>query len=61
MMVSQGGFGASTSGVGVRKIYEALFGVKGSKVDPTMALFPSGKPPTAIPKISPATKVVGEQ
>ena len=61
MMVSQGGFGASTSGVGVRKIYEALFGVKGSKVDPKMALFPTGVPPTAIPKISPATKVVGVQ
>ena len=33
MMVSQAGFGASVSGVGVRKIYETLFGVTGSKVD----------------------------
>ena len=32
MMVSQGGFGASTSGVGVREIYEALFGVVGNKL-----------------------------
>lgn len=56
MMVSQGGFGASTSGVGVRKIYETLFGVKGNKVIPGAAIFPSGKPPTVLPKISPATK-----
>ena len=56
MMVSQGGFGASTSGVGVRKIYETLFGVKGNKVIPGAAIFPAGKPPTKLPKISPATK-----
>jgi penicillin-binding protein 2 len=61
MMVSQGGFGASTSGVGVRRIYEAIFGVTGSTIDPTKALFPQGKPPIKIPKISPATKVKGEQ
>ncbi len=56
MMVSQGGFGASTSGVGVRKIYETLFGVKGNKVIPGAAIFPGGKPPTKLPSISPATK-----
>jgi len=56
MMVSQGGFGASTSGVGVRKIYEALFGVSGNKVVPGAALFPDGKPPVILPRISPATK-----
>lgn len=56
MMVSQGGFGASTSGVGARKIYETLFGVKGNKVIPGAAIFPDGKPPTVLPKISPATK-----
>ncbi len=57
MMVSQGGYGASTSAVGVRKIYETIFGITGSKVDSTLALFPDGKPPTKLPKISPATKV----
>ena len=57
MMVSQGGFGASVSGVGVRKIYETIFGVTGSKVDPAKAIFPDGKPPIKIPKISPSTKV----
>ncbi len=56
MMVSQGGFGASTSGVGVRKIYEAIFGVQANKVVPGAALFADGKPPVKLPKISPATK-----
>ena len=59
MMVSQGGFGASTSGVGVRKIYETLFGAKGSKVESAEIIFPSGVPPVTLPKISPATKVKG--
>ena len=56
MMVSQGGFGASTSGAGVKKIYEALFGVQGGAVNPELSLFPKGKPPVKLPKISPATK-----
>jgi penicillin-binding protein 2 len=56
MMVSQGGFGASTSAVGVRKIYETLFGVKGNTVVPELALFADGNPPTKLPRISPATK-----
>ena len=46
MMVSQGGFGASTSGLGVRNIYEALFGVSGNKVTPEKAIFPNGVPST---------------
>jgi penicillin-binding protein 2 len=56
MMVSQGGFGASTSGAGVKKIYQALFGVQGNTANPELALFPKGKPPVKLPKISPATK-----
>jgi penicillin-binding protein 2 len=56
MMVSQGGFGASTSAVGVRKIYETLFGVRGNTLVPGLALFPDGKVPTKLPRISPATK-----
>ena len=45
MMVSQGGFGASTSGVGVRKIYEHIFGTNGQ-----IAIFPNGIPST-LPKV----------
>jgi penicillin-binding protein 2 len=59
MMVSQGGFGATTSGIGVRKIYETLLGVQGSKVVSAKIIFPSGVPPVGLPKISPATKVKG--
>jgi penicillin-binding protein 2 len=51
MMVSQGGFGASVSAVGVKDIYSALFGVVGNKVDPTKAIFPATGPVSAIPKI----------
>ena len=50
MMVSQGGFGASTSGVGVRDIYSTLFGVTGNRVDPNKAVFPNGVP-TNIAKV----------
>ncbi len=50
MMVSQGGFGASTSGVGVRDIYSTLFGVTGNRVDPNKAIFPNGVP-TNIAKV----------
>lgn len=57
MMVSQGGFGGSISGVGARKIFETLFGVSGSTVDAAKIIFPSGVPPIVLPKISPATKV----
>jgi penicillin-binding protein 2 len=50
MMVSQGGFGASTSGIGVRDIYSTLFGVTGNKIDPNKAVFPNGVP-TNIAKV----------
>jgi penicillin-binding protein 2 len=51
MMVSQGGYGASTSAVGVKAIYSALFGVVGGSANPKDAVFPDGAPPTNIPKI----------
>jgi penicillin-binding protein 2 len=44
MMISQGGFGAFTSGAGVKEIYETLFGVSGNKVDSAKAIFPNGVP-----------------
>jgi penicillin-binding protein 2 len=50
MMVPQGGTGALTSGPSVRKIYEALFGVSGSTIDPSKAIYPNG-PPTTLPHI----------
>ncbi len=50
MVVSQGGFGASTSAVGVKEIYSTLFGVVGGKIDPEKSAFPKGIP-AAIPNI----------
>jgi penicillin-binding protein 2 len=51
MMVSQGGTGAGTSGPGVKKIYQALFGVKGSSASPSKSVLPGGRLPTALPTI----------
>lgn len=61
VIVSQGGFGASTSGVAVRKIFETLYGVKAGAVDKAAALFPNGVPPVKLPEISPATRPAGSQ
>ncbi len=52
MVVSQGGFGASISAVGVRDIYAALFGVTGGKADPAKEIFPNGVP-SKLPKVDP--------
>ncbi len=51
MMVSQGGYGSTTSGPSVRKIYEAIFGVKGSSVDPARSVLVGGAPLTKLPTI----------
>ncbi len=49
MMVTQGGTGSGTSGPAVRKIWEALYGVKGMKVDKAKAAIPGAKPPARLP------------
>jgi penicillin-binding protein 2 len=49
MMVSQGGTGSGTSGPAVRKIWEALYGVRGEQVVPARAAIPGTVPPTALP------------
>ena len=53
MMVSQGGFGASVSAVGVKDIYSAIYGVTGNTVNPKKALFSSTGPSYIIPKVDP--------
>ena len=57
MMISQGGTGALTGGPSVRKIYEALFGVTGSTVNPALSLLPNG-PPIGLPRITSAGRIV---
>ncbi len=49
MMVSQAGTGSGTSGPAVRKIWEALYGVRGDKVVERHAVLPRGNPPTGLP------------
>ena len=45
MMVTQAGTGSGTSGPAVRKIWEALYGVKGMEVNTDKAALPGAKPP----------------
>ena len=49
MMVSQGGTGSGTSGPAVRKIWEALYGISGEKVDTRRAALPDARPPSGLP------------
>jgi len=51
MMVSQGGTGSGTSAPSVRKIYEALFGITGSNIDPTKSVLFGGVPTTTLPTV----------
>jgi penicillin-binding protein 2 len=49
MMVSQGGTGSGTSGPAVRKIWEALYGIRGDKVRRHLAAQPGAHPPSGLP------------
>ena len=49
VMVSQGGTGSGTSGPAVRKIYEALYGVRGAAVRPQQAAIPGTTAPEELP------------
>jgi penicillin-binding protein 2 len=53
MMVTQGGTGSGTSGPFVRKIWESLYGVHGTAVDPHHALIPGIVSPDALPSFQP--------
>lgn len=50
-MVSQAGQGATYAAPAVRKIYEAIYGVSGGKIDKKKAAYPDGEPPDKLPKI----------
>jgi penicillin-binding protein 2 len=49
MMVSQGGTGSGTSGPAIRKIWETLYGVRGTEVVTSKAAIPGTVPPTGLP------------
>jgi len=53
MMVTQGGTGSKTSGPSVRKIYEELFGVNGTTVNPNKSVLVGGAPSKSLPVIRP--------
>jgi penicillin-binding protein 2 len=49
MMISQGGTGSGSSGLGVRAIWEALYGVEGEEVVPSRAAIPGTTLPDRLP------------
>ncbi|MEO5851881.1 MAG: penicillin-binding protein 2 [Nocardioides sp.] len=49
MMISQAGTGSGSTGDGVRKIWEALYGVAGEQVDPARAAIPGVVAPARLP------------
>lgn len=49
MMVTQGGTGSGTVGPAVRRIWEALYGVRGMAVHPAKAALPGARPPVGLP------------
>ena len=49
MMVSQGGTGSGTSGPAIRKIWEQLYGIKGTDVKPAKAAIPGTRSPRGLP------------
>jgi penicillin-binding protein 2 len=49
MMVTQAGTGSGTSGPAVRKIWEALYGVRGTDVRTSKAALPGARPPSRLP------------
>jgi penicillin-binding protein 2 len=51
MMVSQGGTGAGTSAPSVRKIYEALYGITGSTIDPSKSVLVGDAPAAKLPTV----------
>lgn len=51
MMVNQGETGSTTVGPSVRKVYEAIFGVRGGVVDPANSVLKGGAPNPTLPVI----------
>ena len=49
MMISQGGTGSGSTGDGIRKIWETLYGIEGEKVRPREAAIPGMVAPKTLP------------
>ncbi|WP_307853750.1 penicillin-binding protein 2 [Nocardioides palaemonis] len=50
MMISQAGTGSGSTGDGIRKIWEALYGIDGTDVRPARAATPGTVPPASLPQ-----------
>ena len=50
-MIEQGGTGSGTSGDSMRRIWEALYGIKGSQARAVSPLIPGVTPPTGLPSV----------
>lgn len=59
IMVTEGGTGSKTSGPSVRKIYESLFGISGTTIDPSKSVLMGGAPQTELPTIESDGTVIG--
>jgi len=53
-MIEQGGTGSGTSGDSMRRIWEALYGIRGSAVHTDQSLIPGTTPPTTLPTVDAA-------
>jgi penicillin-binding protein 2 len=51
MMITQGGTGSRTSAPSVRKIYEAIFGIRGRDINPNRSVLIGGEPSSQLPTI----------
>jgi penicillin-binding protein 2 len=56
--INQGGTGGGNAAPVARDIYESIFGVSGSRVDPSKASLPNGELPEELPTIRPDGTVV---
>ncbi len=61
MMVTQGGTGGGTSAPSVRAIYEAIFGVEGSSIDPQRSVLTGGAPMSEVPQPGASASVPAAQ
>jgi penicillin-binding protein 2 len=52
MMVSHGGYGSTTVGDSIKAVYQSLFGVKGTTVDPKLSVLPNAQLPTSLPVVN---------
>ena len=61
MMISQGGTGSGSTGDAIRKIWETLYGVRGTEVRPDLAAIPGTVQPHTLPTFTRDGSIVPPQ